>query len=61
MAFEPPPSFSENDIAIFYNGYGCIYARRYEGQSVSVNVYTIVEKHTLNPEITLLNQCHTPV
>ena len=30
----PPPSFSENYIAIFYSGYGCIYARRYEGQIV---------------------------
>ena len=27
----PPPSFSENHIAIFYDRYGCIYARRYDG------------------------------
>ena len=25
----PPPSFLENYIAIFYDRYGCIYARRY--------------------------------
>ena len=30
----PPPSFSENILQIFYNGYTCIYARRYEGQIV---------------------------
>ena len=29
-----PPSLLENYIAIYYNGYGCIYARRYEGQIV---------------------------
>ena len=28
MAFGPPPSFLENYIAIFCNGYGRIYARR---------------------------------
>ena len=27
----PPPSFLENYIAIFYDRYGCIYARRYDG------------------------------
>ena len=27
----PPPSFLENYIAIFYDRYGCIYARRYNG------------------------------
>jgi len=30
----PPPSFLENYIAFFYDGYGCIYARRYESQIV---------------------------
>ena len=31
----PPPSFLENCVAIFfYNGYGCLYARTYEGQIV---------------------------
>ena len=29
----PTPSFSENYVAFFYNGYGRIYARRYEGQT----------------------------
>ena len=35
-AFDSPPlpSFSENYIAIFYSGYCCTYARRYEGQIV---------------------------
>ena len=34
-SFDPPPSFLENyDAIFFYNGYGCIYARRYEGQVV---------------------------
>ena len=30
----PPPSFLENYIAIFYDRYGCIYARRCDGQIV---------------------------
>ena len=29
-----PPSFSENYVANFYNGYGRKYARRYKGQIV---------------------------
>ena len=29
-----PPSFFENYVAIFYDRYGCIYARRYDGQIV---------------------------
>ena len=33
-AFDPLPHFLENYIAFFYNGYGCIYARRYKGQIV---------------------------
>ena len=33
--FQTSPSFLENyDAIFFYNGYGCIYARRYEGQIV---------------------------
>ena len=56
-------------MQFFYNGYSFIYARRYEGQIVEgfrsaflkvclalIFLNTIVEKHTLNPEITLLNQ-----
>ena len=31
----PPPSFLENHIAIFYNGYGRIYARRHRPDSIS--------------------------
>ena len=65
----PPPSFLENYIAIFYNGYGCIFARRYEGQivwnactwfpDIGVIQYNCwKKKHTLNPEITLLYQFH---
>ena len=34
-----PPPFSENYVAIFYDRYGCIYARRYDGQIVW-NAYT---------------------
>ena len=33
-ALDPHPSFSENYVAIFYDRYGCIYARRYDGQIV---------------------------
>ena len=33
-AFDPPPSVLENYVVILYNGYGCIYARRYKGQIV---------------------------
>ena len=34
-AFDPhPPHFWEIMFQIFYNGYGCIYARMYEGQIV---------------------------
>ena len=59
------PSFSENHIANFF----MIYARRYDGQYgfrgtffkvclVLIFLKTIVEKHTLNPEITILHQFH---
>ena len=34
-AFDIPPSFLENYIAIFYNGYGRIYARRHRPDSIS--------------------------
>ena len=34
MIFFRPPSFFENYIATFYDRYGCIYARRYDGQIV---------------------------
>ena len=72
-AFDPPPSFLENYIAIFYDRYGCIYARRYDGQIVQgfrsaffkvclvlIFLNTIVgkKKHILNPEITILYQFH---
>ena len=30
----PPPSLSENFVANFYDKYGCIYAKRYDGQIV---------------------------
>ena len=30
----PPPSYSEDYIAIFYDRHGCIYARMYDGQIV---------------------------
>ena len=46
----PPPSFWENHIAIFYNGYGRSYARRHRPDStcsyrlISLNINTIVEK-----------------
>ena len=34
-AFDPPPPhFWKIMLQIFYNGYSCIYARRYEGQIV---------------------------
>ena len=68
-AFDPPLIFGKLYCNFFYNGYSCIYARRYEGQIVEgfrsaflkvclalIFLNTIVEKHTLNPEITLLNQ-----
>ena len=29
-AFDPPPHFWKIMLQILYNGYGCIYARRYE-------------------------------
>ena len=29
-----PPHFWKIMLPIYYNGYGCIYARRYEGQIV---------------------------
>ena len=35
-AFDPHPSFLENYVAIFfYDGYGCIYARRHRPDSIS--------------------------
>ena len=33
-AFDPPPSFLKNYVAFFYNGYGCIYARRHWPDSI---------------------------
>ena len=30
----PPPSFLENNVANYYDRYGCTYARRYDGQLV---------------------------
>ena len=33
-AFDPPPHFRKIMLQMFYNGYGRIYARRYEGQIV---------------------------
>ena len=36
-AFDPP-HFLENYVAIFYNGYGRIYAMRHRPVSVSVNI-----------------------
>ena len=30
-AFDPPPHFWKKYIAIFYDTYGCTYARRYAG------------------------------
>ena len=30
----PPPHYWKIILQIFYNGYGCIYTRRYEGQMV---------------------------
>ena len=60
----PAPLSLENYIAIFYNGYGCIYARRYESQIVwnactwfpKIGIYliflnTIVEKTYPEPWI----------
>ena len=34
-AFDPPPSFLENHVAIFYNGYGRIHARGNKPDSIS--------------------------
>ena len=34
MDFDPPPHFWKIILQIFYNRYGCIYARRYDGQMV---------------------------
>ena len=34
MAFDPPPHFWKIILQFFYNRYGCIYARRYDGQMV---------------------------
>ena len=64
----PPPSFSEHYIAIVYDRYGCLYARRYEGQIVwtactcllqsvsclDFSQYNCWKKHILNPEFTIL-------
>ena len=33
-AFDPPPHFWEIMLQIFYNGYGCIYARGHRPHSV---------------------------
>ena len=32
--FDPPPHFRKIIVQFLYNGYGCIYARRYEGPIV---------------------------
>ena len=34
-AFAPPPSFLENYVAIFYDGYGLIYARSHRPDGIS--------------------------
>ena len=49
----PPPHFWKSMLQFFYNGYGCIYARRYEGQSVSS--FDFSQYNTLNPDFTLNN------
>ena len=33
-AFGPPPHFRKIMMQIFYDRYGCIYARRYDGHTV---------------------------
>ena len=53
----PPPSFLENYIAIFYNGYGRIYTRRHRPDSISwyqLISIQLLKQYTLNPVITLL-------
>ena len=62
-AFDPPLIFGKLYCNFFYNGYGCIYARRYDGQIVwnactwfpeicviHGNTKLLLKKHTRNPE-----------
>ena len=69
----PPPHFRKIMLQFFYDRYGCIYERRYDGQIVW-NACTLepsskwvlfwffsiqlLKKRTLNPEITILYQFH---
>ena len=59
----PPPHFWKLYCNFFYNGYGCIYANRYEGHKVWNAFFKVclvwffsirlLKKHTLNPKFTL--------